>query len=363
MAVEFVDVSDIHLRDIRFEVTRGDGRLANFSEMVSEFNWTDHVNTAGAEVGITATGSVANILAIGGEGSSARITAPLIDLDTGLLTRRELWRGTFEEIVDNRSEGQVERYITGYDIAKFLAGTEEDFVFTNPTLSTLIATIAAEFNLPLGTNTATSQTLGQIINRGRSLWELIQEGVQRHADLTGEVFTVYANAGQLHTKMQGDQSRYWVFETGVSLMDLRRTRSVRDMVNQIKVYGVFEGEADKPPITAVKSNETAKSLYGLKQHVEYISSAEDEARTLEIAQKTLDRFSTPEEIVEITGWLVPSLRAGEQVRFIDTEYGINRLYFVESIDTAWATHRANTTATLKREAVDPEIILSEVTSV
>lgn len=363
MAVEFVDVSDIHLRDIRFEVTRADGRVANYSEMVSEFNWSDHVNTAGAEVSISCAGKVADILAIGGEGSSGRITAPLINLDTGLLVRRELWQGTFEEIVDNRAEGQIERYITGYDIAKFLATNEEDFVFTNPTLSSLVASICADFSVPLGTNTATTQTLGQIISRGRSLWELLQDAVQRHADLTGEVFRIYATGGRLNTRLQGDQSRYWVFESGESLMDMRRTRSVRDMINQIKVYGVFEGEADKPAVESVKSNETAKGLYGLRQRVEYIASAEDEARTLTMAQKTLDRFSVPEEIVEITGWLVPSLRAGEQVRFIDTEYGINRLYFVESIDTAWAPHRANTTATLRREAVDPDILLDEVTAV
>lgn len=241
MAVEFVDVSDIHLRDIRFEVTRADGRVANYSEMVTEFNWSDHVNTAGAEVSISAVGAVAEIIAIGGEGSSGRITAPLIDLDTGLLVRRELWQGTFEDIVDNRAEGYIERYITGYDIAKFLATNEEDFVFTNPTLSSLVKSITTEFSIPLGTNTVTTQTLGQIINRGRSLWELLQDAVQRHADLTGEVFRVYAADGKIHTRLQGDQSRYWVFEAGESLMDMRRTRSVRDMINQIKVYGGLRG--------------------------------------------------------------------------------------------------------------------------
>lgn len=363
MAVEFVDVSDIHLRDIRFEVTRADGRVANFSSLVTEFNWTDHVNVAGAEANITAIGEVAEVLAVGGEGSSARVTAPLVDLTSGLLVRRELWRGTFEEIVDARTEGKLERFITGYDFAKYLATNEEDFVFTNPTLSSLVTSVCTEWGLPIGTITPTTQTLGQIINRGRSMWDMIQEAVQRHADLTGEVFYIYAAGGKLNMKLQGDQSRYWVFETGVSLHNMRRTRSVRDMINQVKVYGVFEGEADKPPVAATRTNDTAVGLYGLRQRVEYIPSAEDEARTIEIAQKTLDRFTVPEEIVEVTGWLVPNLRAGEQVRFIDSEYGINRLYYVESIDASWATHRANTVATLKREAVDPEIILSEVEAV
>jgi hypothetical protein len=360
MAVEWVDVSDIHLRDIRFEITRADGRVVNFSDVVSEFTRSDHVNTAGVEVNINAVGEVSDILSIGGEGSSCRVTAPLVDLNTGKLVRRELWRGIFEDVVDQRSQGQIERTVTAYDIAKFLVTNDEDYVFKNSSLSSIVGQVCRDFSIPIGTIPTTTQTLGQIVMRGRGLWDLIQEAVQRHADLTGEVYYVYADAGRLNMRKQGDQSRYWVFETGESVQDVRRTRSIRDVINKVKVYGVFEGEADKPSVVSTKTNDQSISLYGQRQRVEYLSSAEDQDKVLKIVQKTLDRYAAPEEYVEITGWLVPNLRAGEQIRFIDSDWGLNRLYYVESVQNTWSISRAESVATVKREAIEPDIILDEV---
>jgi hypothetical protein len=94
-----------------------------------------------------------------------------------------------------------------------------------------------------------------------------------------------------------------------------------------------------------------------------VPSAEDEAKVVTVAEKILDRYAAPDETLEITGWLVPNLRAGEQIRYIDKEWGLNRLYYVESIDTQWNLSRAETVATVRREAIDPELILAEVTSV
>jgi len=359
-ARNFVDVSDIHLRDIRFVVTRADGRLLNFSDAVTDFTWNDHVNTAGASVDLECSAVVSEILKIGGEGSSAMITAPLIDLDTGLLVRRELWRGTFEDVIDSRSEGLMTRHITAYDLAKYFASNEEDYVFKNSTLSTILKTVLREFSVPLGSITDTSEKLGQIVSRGRSLWELFQEAVQRHFDLTGEAFYIFADSGRVHMRLQGDQSRFWVFETGESLKEVRRTRSVAEVINVIKIYGVFEGETDKPKVEATKTNADSQSKYGKRQRIEYISAAEDESKVIKMAEKTLDAFAAPSEDLEITGWLVPSLRAGEQIRFIDSDMGINRIYFVESIESSWSTDRAETIARVKREPVDPDILLSEV---
>lgn len=361
MALEYVDVSDIHLRDIRFQVMRADGRYLDFSNTVSEFNWSDHVNTAGAEAQIVAKGAVADILSIGGEGSSCRVTAPLVDIDTGKLVRRELWRGTFEDVVDNRTTGQIERQITGFDIAKYLSSNEEDYVFKNSTLSSIVTKVIADFDIPKGDIASTSKTLGQIIARGTSLWDLIQEAVQRHANQTGEVYYVYAKQGKLYLRKQGDQERFWVFEAGESLQEVRRSRTTRDVINQVKVYGVFEGEAGKPKVESTKKNTKSQGLYGLRQKIEYLGSADDESKVVKIAQQTLDRYAAVDETLDITGWLVPNLRAGEQIRFVDKEMGLNRLYYVESIDTSWSTTSAETIATVRREAVDPDLILDEVT--
>lgn len=365
MAVEWVDVSDIHLRDIRFQVTREDGRVFDFSDVVSSLQWSDHANNAGAEVGINCVGKVADILKIGGEGSSCRITAPLVNLESGTLERRELWQGTFEEVVDYRSEGEIDRTIIGYDIARALSVDEEDYVWINLSLSTILFRVTSDFGLPLAPSVPIihQPKLGQIVMRGRTLWQALQEAQQRHFDLTGEAYRIYAADGRIHLRKQGDQERWWVFEAGESVSAVRRSRSLQEMVNQIKIYGVFEGETTKPKVEAIKKNTESQALYGLRQRVEYLSSAEDEAKVITLAQKNIDRNSTPNEVIEITGWLVPNLRAGERIRYVDEEWGLDRLYYVESIETMWSTEKAETAATVRREQIDTGQLLEEITKV
>ncbi len=359
MATTQVDVSDIHLRDIQFKVTRADGRVVDFSDLVTGFRWADHVNLAGVEVDLTLAGPVSLMLQIGGEGSSCRITAPLVDLKTGQIKRQEIWQGIFEDVVDLRREGMTERVITAYDILHNFAVSEEDFVFKGLSLSSILKKICRDFDVPKGRIVDSNRNLGQIISRGDTLWDTVQKAVQKHFDATGEVFRVFAEFGKVKMVRQGNQDFVWRFEDEWSLTRVRRSRSLAPVINQVKVYGSFVSDSDKPSVKSTRKNTSSQDKYGLRQRIDY-ASEDDEQDVIDIAKATIKRFAAPEETLEITGWLVPNLRAGEQIRYKDTEMKIDRLYYVESMEANWSAEMADSVALCKRSEVDPGIILDEV---
>ncbi len=360
MVVTQVDVSDIHLRDIRFQVTRKDGRVVDFSDLVTNFRWADHVNLAAVEINLNLAGSLQQVLKTGGEGSTARITAPLIDVNTGQVRRQELWRGIFEDVVDQRSEGLMERVITAYDILHNFAVNEEDLVFKGSTLSGILTKICKNFQVPIGDIAKTTKALGTLIGRGDTLWDFVQKAQQKHFNLTGQAYRIFAQNGRIQMVLQGSQDFIWRFEDKWSLQRVRRSRSISQVINAVKIYGTFEGEADKPAAITTKGSPTSQKLYGLRQRIDY-ANTDDEQEVIDTARETIKLFAFAEETLEITGWLVPNLRAGEQIRFRDTEYGINRLYFVESMEANWSAEMADSIAQCQRSEIDPGIILDEIT--
>lgn len=359
MATTQVDVSDLHLRDIQFKVTRADGRTVDFSDLVTNFRWVDHVNLAGVEVDLNLAGDVKTMLQIGSEGSSCRIVAPLVELKSGQIKRQELWRGIFEDVVDQRAEGIMERVITAYDILHNFAVSDEDFVFKGLSLSSILKKICRDFSVPIGSIVDSKRNLGQIISRGDTLWDTVQKAQQKHFNATGDVYRIFAEKGKINMVLQGAQDFIWRFEDAWSLSKMRRSRSLTSVINQVKVYGSFVSDSDKPSVKSTRKDTSSQNKYGLRQRIDY-AAEDDEQDIIDIAKATIKRFAAPEETLEITGWLVPNLRAGEQIRYKDTEMGINRLYYVESMEANWSAEQADSIAMCKRSEVDPGIILDEV---
>lgn len=354
-----IEVTDLHLGGIRFLVTRADRKKVNFSQLVTQFSLTDHVNVAGMEVSITAEGPPSLINQIGMEGSTSSISAVVPDVTTGRPALRELWRGFFEEVVDDRGPSMVSRSITAYDPGKLLATHEEDYVFKKATLSGVVRRIVQDMGLPVGSVPSTSRDLGNIVGRGESVWDVIQKAVQRHHDLTGETYRIMFREGRLQMVRQGAPEKWWVFEVGRSLQNFRRTRSIAEMENRVKLYGNVEDDLTKPKIEAVVENRQSQEIYGLRQRVEYVS-AEDRQKVRDVAEQRIELRSIPDETIEVTGWVVPLLRAGDPIRVIDREMGISGKYYVESIDCTWSSDRAESVATCRREPITPGLFMDQL---
>lgn len=356
-----IQLPDLHLSGIDFLVTRRDGNLVDFSQLVTAYTWSDHVNTAAAEAVIEAEGSVANILQIGWEGSTGLVRAPLPDLASGRIAMREMWRGFFEEIDDERTVTGMQRTITAYDIGKLLATHEEDYVLRGETLSGIVRRICSDFSIPMGLITETSKSMGDIICRGESLWEgVLQKAIQRHFDLTGVVMRVRFVEGRLQLVPQGGSDRWWIFEVNRSLQRFRRVRSIADLENRVRIYGQVTEDIAKAKAESNIENTWSQDTYGLRQRVEYLAGAEDRQRVFDMAETRIKRNAIPTDTVEITGWAVPLLRAGEQVQVIDHELKLSQVYYVESAEVQWTNESSYSVATCKREPIDPEVFLDEL---
>ena len=97
-------VSQLRLADVRFEITRADGGIVDFSDLVTGMTITEDVRTAATECQVVAHGPVDQVVRIGGEGSTLRVVGPSVDISSGIPTEGlgELWRGYIETVVDQR---------------------------------------------------------------------------------------------------------------------------------------------------------------------------------------------------------------------------------------------------------------------
>lgn len=353
---DYFDVSALRLGDLKFQVTAADGTQVDFGDLARGFSTSDHVNTAGAQAQFVITGPIAAVVQLGDEGSSARVEAALVYPDAPEISL--LWDGLWETVTDEREEGSITRYVTGFDLAKTLADNEEDWVSQNRTLSQVLGDMATEFELPLGDVPTTTTKLGQIIGRGSSLWAIMQEALQRHAYLTGDVYRLLAHEGKLELRRQGAESSYWTFEVGGSLRDVRRERTTSKVVNRVKIYGRTSGEERASVVEEVQDLDSQR-LYGLRQRVLYVGSNVSVDGMKRRAQHTLDGSRAPDERLTITGLVVPGLRGGGRVRVVDEEWGIDTIYFAESVASSWDPSSTEAGLTLRKEPIEPGVNLSD----
>ena len=352
----FFDASSLQLGDLSFQVTSADGTRVHFKELVQGFSTEDHVNTAGSKAELVLVGPIDQVSLLGDEGSSCRVEAPL-EYPGGPEVSL-LWDGLWDTVTDERGEGVLTRYVTGYDLAKALADNEEDWVFQNKTLSDIVNEVAEEFELPLGTVPTTHTKLGQIIGRGESIWAILSEALQRHTFLTGDAYRILAVNGRIVMRRQGADTSFWTFEVGDSLRTARRERTISQVVNQVKVYGRTEGEERAAVVEEVKDL-SSQRLYGLKQRVVYVGGESTVEIMKKRAQYQLDNSRAPDEKMTITGLVVPGLRAGDRVRVVDPEWGVDSLYFAESVHSRWEAAATEASLTLRREAIEPGVDIAE----
>lgn len=358
----YFNVSSLDLGALQFHVTEANGNKVDFKDFVQGFSVIDNVNTAGMQAQFVLSGPLGQIIQIGDEGSSCRVEAQLahqrglIFQDTARLSL--LWDGIWENITDERMEGALTRYITGFDIAKMLADTEDDWVFQGRSLSEIILEIGSELELPLGDIPPTTTKLGQIIGRGSSVWAILQEAVQRHAHITGNVYRILADAGRITMRVQGGDRHFWTFDVGGALRMARREKSTANVINLVRIYGRAEGE-DRATLVDEVYDASSARLYGLKQRVAYMGRDAKVEEVRRRAQYNLDKFRSPSEKFTLTGLVVPGLRAGDRVRVIDEEWGIDKLYFAESVESVWDPNDVSASLTLQKEPIEPGIDLAD----
>ena len=358
----YFNVSSLDLGDLQFQVTEANGTRVDFREFVQGFSVSDNVNTAGSQAQFVLAGPLDQIILIGDEGSSCRVEAQLAHQEGLIFQDRTslslLWDGLWETITDERQEGSLTRYITGFDLAKTLADSEDDWVFQNKSLSDILRSMASSLELPLGEVSTTTTDLGQIIGRGSSVWSVLQEAVQRHAYLTGNVYRILAVDGKIEMRRQGADYYFWTFDVGGALRTARREKSTSQILNVIRVYSRAEGEGRASLVDEVYDL-SSQRLYGLRQRVLYLGKDATVEEVRRRAQYMLDESRAPSEKFTITGLVVPGLRAGDRVRVIDEEWKIDRLYFVESVESSWAVNDVSCSITLQKEPVEPGINISD----
>ena len=346
------------LSEMRFETLRADGGRVLHNNLVQGWSWSETVTTAGVESQTVLHGALETIAEVGDVGTTARISGPMVDVETGESTTGVLWEGMWETLVDERHETHLTRYYTGFDVAKLLANTTADFVSTNDTLSEVVRNVCDEYGLPVGDIPTTVTPLGQIVIRGRSAWDIILEAVQRHHDLTGDTYRVLADGTSISLRRQGADAIHWTFRVGSNVEAIRRERSVLEVVNRVWIHGRAKGDASASPVIEVVEDLESQRLYGVRQSIEYAGGETSISEAVQTARTRLNDAANPTERLTLTGLTTGGLRAGDRIRAVDEAWGFDRLYYVESVQVNVNSSEARSVLTVHSDPIDPGLVVS-----
>lgn len=235
---------------------------------------------------------------------------------------KELFRGVLFSQSINAQGAQT---LKAYDENVYLTKNTTSVVVRNQRADQVIASLCAEFGIPVGTLADTGYVISKMILRGKTLWDIFVTMLTETTKQNGRRFWVTSREGKLHLLERKTQVTRWVLERGVNILDASYDRSIEEMRTQVRV----ESSKDSNLVAVVKNDEMIK-LYGVMQHYEQVSDDKSAAELVELAKKLLNQLCVIEDTASITALGNEEVIAGSAVYVEEAMTGIVGGFYVST---------------------------------
>lgn len=211
---------------------------------------------------------------------------------------------------NSNNRGIKELDITVYELTKYLACSEDEYLFpAGQTASQRLRKYAADWDIELGELVDTKVPLAQGVYRSQSIYSMILEDLKGTLTNGGEMYRPRINDSKLELFSIGSNSQVHLLDLDNNLLDVSQKRTLAGTVTQVKVLGKSRDDK-KTPVLAIEQGETEK--YGTIQKIIQDSSVATTAAAKEKAQQMLSGI---EENITVNCIDINTIRAGDAVRF------------------------------------------------
>ncbi|AEE95791.1 XkdQ/YqbQ family protein [Mahella australiensis] len=211
--------------------------------------------------------------------------------------------------VNDRYGGAHECSITAYERIKYMAESEDEYLFNaGMTASSIIRKIAGDWSIPLGSIADTKIKLAkQIFRGGKNLYSIMRDALIETVDKGGGMYIPRMAGGKLELVPIGNNSTVWLLETFESV---DYTTTMEGMVTKVKVVGNSDNDKKLSPVLAVVTGDTAK--YGTIQKVHSDSQIKNASQAKTAGEKLLSGLTAT---FSYSGIDINTIRAGDKVKF------------------------------------------------
>lgn len=228
--------------------------------------------------------------------------------------------------------------VTAYDQTRYLL-YNDTYVFTNKKASQIIAQIAQDINLRIGTIEDTGFVIPQLLEDDKKLLDIMYSSLEKTLLSTGQTYSLYDDYGYLNLRNINNMRQPVVISDDSNLGDYDWKNSIdSETYNRVKI--VRDNKDTKGRDVYIEQDSSSIAKWGRLQYFHKVDEKMNKAQIEEMCKSTLklkNRETKTLKLKDVVSTDIAAdlrLRAGAGV-FVDIkEKGINQFYLIEE-----ATHK------------------------
>ncbi|MGM0883712.1 MAG: XkdQ/YqbQ family protein [Bacillota bacterium] len=210
-------------------------------------------------------------------------TAPApIKHGSGIVLRfgeEELFRG----IVFGAEYKPGKLSLTAYDQLIYLTNNKDSYVFKSMKASAVLNKLCSDFSIPAGTIEDTAHVISHMVCDEETLFDMVKKALDITYKNKGVRFSLFTKEGKVQLVPFKKNSRKWIIETGVNLIDYSYGESIENTVTKVKL----QGSDGKQTIIATAENKSLQKQFGVLQHYEKVKDKANRAQLQDSADVLL----------------------------------------------------------------------------
>lgn len=250
--------------------------------------------------------------------------------------------------IDEGSNVEVD--ILCYDQIRYLLN-KDSYAKSNVTATQVIKEIANEYGLRLGTIAETGYNIPSIVESGQTLLDIIQKALSLTLINTGQMYTLYDNAGELNlVNIQNVMYPFYLGDNALVYDYLLQSSIDSDTFNRIVLYKDNKETGARELYPIESANGIAR--WGILQKYDSVDEKLNEAQINVMLQQLikLKNRETKNFKINLVGdreGKVISIRAGGYIPIVIKDYNINQPFLIEQCTHEITGQEHKTTLDLK----------------
>lgn len=224
---------------------------------------------------------------------------------------------------DENSSGKKGAY-KAYDLGVYLSNNKDTFSYTNKRADQIFSNLCKRYGISVGSVANTGYVIGELIQSKKKAWDLLLSALSKTYKHTGKRYYIRSEKGKLSLLKRSDDVVDIIAETGVNILDYKKTKSYEKIVTRVVCYN------DENSLVASAKRTDIESKVGIFQDVVSYDDEKSTAQLKKLCQTTLDEESKVSHSVSITLLGYVGLLSGRCLNVIIKPLGISRLFYIDS---------------------------------
>lgn len=223
---------------------------------------------------------------------------------------------------DENSSGKKATY-KAYDLGIYLSNNKDTFAFTNKRADQIFTNICKRYGIPIGSVANTGYVIGELIQSKKKAWDYLLATLSKTYKHTGKRFYIRADKGKLNLLKRSDDLIDLIAETGVNILDYKKTKSYEKIVTRVVCYN------DGNSLVASAKKSSLESKIGIFQEVVNYDDEKNIAQLKRLCQTILQEKSkvTHSVIVSLIGNV--AYLSGKCLNVIIEPLSVSRKFYID----------------------------------